>query len=216
MRYILHVQSAQRKSAGEPVPIHRRGLTDVPCGPSEIIKGKYQVAKPDIVPKTKRAAAAAELKAATAHARAKFQTAKLIGLERPAAPDFEWAEPAPRVNWEDWQIDFGSEKPKREPTAMENCTIETGPAFFPTGKVNRSKDGTEKPEMMPCGEKAVVTIGKRIYSVVTRSKRVTSRFGDCKVSLTLSQAVKNISRMAGEKAAQDAKAAFLAAAPGLE
>jgi hypothetical protein len=34
--------------------------------------------------------------------------------------------------------------------------------------------------------------------------------------MPLAQAVKNIARMAGEQAAQDARAAFLAAAPGLE
>jgi hypothetical protein len=217
MRYIIHIQTAQRKSAGAPVSIHGRGLTDTPSGPSEIISGKYKTAKPEIIAKTKRAAAIAELKEQTATARARFYTAKLKGMERPSAPDYTWAEPAPRVQWEDWKIDFGAdEKPRPAAAAAPDFSIESGPAYFPTGKTKKNKAGETKPEMLPAGEKAVVTIGQRIYSVLTRSKRVTSRFGNCKQSMPLAQAVKNIARMAGEQAAQDARAAFLAAAPGLE
>ena len=131
MRYILHIQSAQRKAVGAPVPIHGLGLTHRPCGPSEIIRGTYQTAPPEIVPKTQRAAAIAEIKERTASARARFHVAKLIGLERPPAPDYEWAEPPVRLDWEDWTIEFGEPpKPKREPRVSVGFSLETGPTFF--------------------------------------------------------------------------------------
>jgi hypothetical protein len=72
MRYILHIQSAQRKAVGAPVPIHGLGLTHRPSGPSEIIHGVYQTATPEIVPKTQRGASivALEVKSgAPRHAR---------------------------------------------------------------------------------------------------------------------------------------------------
>jgi hypothetical protein len=217
MRYILHIQSAQRKAVGAPVPIHGLGLTHRSSGPSEIIRGVYQTAAPEIVPITERAAAIAEIKERTASARARFHVSKLIGLERPPAPDYEWAQPPVRLGWEEWDIDFGeTPKPKREPRKPVGFSIETGPAFFPTGKMRQDKNSESTPEMKPAGSKAVVTIGERVFSVISRSQRVTSRFGDSQTSVTLSSAIQSIARMAGEDAAREAKAAFLATAPGLE
>ena len=217
MRYILHIQSAQRKAVGAPVPIHGLGLTHKPSGPSEIIPGAYQTAAPEIVPKTQRAAAIAEIKERTASARARFHAAKLIGLERPPAPDYDWAQPPVRLGWEEWDIDFSEPPiPKGAPRESVGFSLETGPAFFPTGKMRENKNGESKPEMKPAGSKAVVTIGERVFSVISRSQRVTSRFGDSQTSVTLSSAIQSIARMAGEDAAREAKAAFLATAPGLE
>jgi len=217
MRYILHIQSAQRKAVGAPVPIHGRGLTETPCGPSEIISGTYQTNEPEIIPENRRAAAILEIKEQTAAARARFQTAKLVGLERPPAPEYQWAEPANRVNWEDWHIPFG-ESGKTAPKAAKSTgfAVETRPAFFPTGKLRVNKDGESKPEMKPAGKKAVVTIGERVFSVITRSQRIASHFGESRSSVTLSQALRSIARMAGEEAAKEARSALLEAAPGLE
>jgi hypothetical protein len=203
----------------------RAGIPGAPIGSSEIIPGRFTTAAPEIIAENfkcetrRRRKIKSEAEAAKSSeiaSRNRFSLAKSIGETRPPAPDFEWAQPAPRLQWDEWDPFAPEPAPERKPAQPAEFSLETKPFYFPTGKVVKKKDGTTAPELKPSGEIATAKCGGRIFSVVKRSRRITSRFSGQKTSVPLSAAIKSIARIAGEENAIAARAAFLAVAPGLE
>jgi hypothetical protein len=120
------------------------------------------------------------------------------------------------LKFEEWNPFEMEPAPARKNPAPVDFSLQVKPFYFPTGKMRKDKEGNLKPELKPAGEIAIVECGERKFSVVRRSKRVTSLCKSEKLSMPLSAAIKSIARIAGEENATAAREAFLAVAPGLE